>query len=102
MKHHNTKKPPKKTNNKNPKIEYILFSQNYFAHNLKRGNFFGLLFFFFKQECIVFTFGGKKLCFHFTKSIMTEHRRTAILHIFFLAIFFFLHSFSLTGKKKKS
>lgn len=47
MKHHNTKKPHKKTNNKNPKIEYILFSQNYFAHNLKRGNFFGLLFFFF-------------------------------------------------------
>lgn len=58
-------------------------------------------FFFFKQECIVFTFGGKKLCFHFTKSIMTEHRRTAILHIFFLAIFFFFALFFSNRKKKK-
>lgn len=78
----------------------FIFSQNYFAHNLKRGNFLTFFFFFFlKQECIVFSPLEEKLYFHFTKSVTKEHRRTAILHIY---IFFgiFLHYFFLKKKKE--
>lgn len=80
--------------NKTPKIEYVfLFSQNYFAHNLKRGNFFILLLFFKARMNCVFTFGGKKNMFLLHKVHKGEEWRkyypSCRLLAFFCTLFFF-------------